>query len=125
MDSTSTTINQLAKKFISNPENFTLFRGENEVNQGGLHFTTDKEWAKKFGKIILSGQLPSRCKFKMISEDDFELAFNVGISSEGKLWTLLFKEGYDAVIGYDPMNSHMLDVVVNPVHLDRFKPLND
>ena len=126
MDSTNNqTSPDIVQRFISNPETFTLFRGESEVNQGGLHFTTDKEWAKNFGKTILSGKLPARCKFKMISEGDFEFAFKMGISSEGKLWTLLFSEGYDAVIGYDPMNSRILDVVINPVHLDRFKPLND
>ena len=117
-------INLLAQKFISNPEAFPLYRGENETNQGGLHFTTDRDWARNFGETILSGRLPARCKFKLISEDDFEFAFNAGIFSEGKLWNLLFSEGYDAIIGHDPMNSNALDVVVNPVHLDRFKPLH-
>lgn len=85
----------------------------------------DRAWAKKFGETILSGRLPARCKFKLIGEEDFEFASNAGIFAEGKLWNLFFSEGYDAIVGFDAMNSRVLDVIVNPVHMDRFTPLRD
>jgi hypothetical protein len=62
-------INDLIQKFISKPEDFTLFRGENKINMGGLHFTIDKDWAKKFGDNILEGKLPTSSKTKLITKD--------------------------------------------------------
>ena len=56
---------EIIQKFISNPETFTLYRGEGgrQANENGLHFTTDKEWAKRFGSTILVGTLPKRMSF--------------------------------------------------------------
>ena len=31
-----------------------------------------------------------------------------------------FSGGYGAILGYDSMNSRVLDSIVNPKHLDRF-----
>lgn len=113
-------MNELIQKFISNPEAFTLYRGESKMTQGGLHFTTDKEWARIFGEIILEGNLPEKSIVKLLTEDDFRNGYEQGISSEKQLWDLLFSKGYDAIIGVDSMNSKALDVIVNPKHLKNF-----
>jgi len=117
-------VDNLIQKFISNPESFTLFRGENQTNQGGLHFTTDKDWASKFGENILEGKLPKDSKIKLIKNSDFEEGFKANILSEQQLWDSIFEKGYDAIVGYDPMNSDMLDIIINPKHLELFKVLN-
>jgi len=117
-------VDNLIQKFISNPEVFTLFRGENQTNQGGLHFTTDKDWASKFGDKILEGKLPKDSKIKLITNSDFEEGLKLNILSEKQLWESIFEKGYDAIIGHDPMNSDMLDIIINPKHLELFKVLN-
>jgi hypothetical protein len=117
-------IDGVVQRFISNPEAFPLYRGENDTNQGGLHFTTDKDWAKNFGDVLLAGRLPARCKITLVSVSDMEAAIERGITSEGMLWIQFFSKGWDAVIGHDPMNVGVLDVIVNPIHLDRFRPMS-
>ncbi|MCX6717531.1 MAG: hypothetical protein NTU76_02555 [Candidatus Taylorbacteria bacterium] len=112
---------KILQKFISNPETFTLFRGEDQSNQNGLHFTTDEVWARKFGGSTLSGRLPADSKIKLLAGEDFEEGYKLGIASEGPLWDLIFKNGYDAIIGHDSMDCNMLDVIVNPKHLKLFK----
>jgi len=118
-------ISLLAGTFISHPGAHLLFRGENAANQNGLHFTTNREWAKQFGDNILEGKLPRGSTVRLITVKDIEDAMRNGIESEEKLWAFLFAEGCDAVVGYDAMNSHVLDVIVNPKHLRRFKPADD
>jgi hypothetical protein len=118
-----TLINQTIEKFILNPENFVLFRGEKEANKGGLHFALDKGWAKNFGDNILEGNLPAGSKIKSITKTDLDKAFSLGLTSEQPVWNLIFLEGYDAILGTDFMDSNKLDVIVNPKHLERFKPL--
>ena len=112
---------KIKKNFISNPETFVLFRGENFFNMGGLHFTTDEDWAKKFGKVILKGFLPAGSKIKFITADDFEDGHNLGIFSEDLFWFSIFAQGYDAILGTDHRNSSKLDVIVNPKHLKNFR----
>lgn len=123
MDSTKNnqTSSDMVQKFISNPETFTLFRGENENNQKGLHFTTDKEWAKNFGSNILTGSLPLGSKIELLTEKDLKEDYELGITSERPFWDLIFDKGYDAIVGCDTMNSDELDVIVNPKHLELFK----
>jgi len=116
--------NQKKQKFISNPETFILFRGENFFNMGGLHFTTDEDWAKKFGKVILKGSLPAGSKIKHLTRDDVRDGLKANIFLEDFFWFSFFAEGYDAILGTDFMNSSKLDIIVNPKHLGNFKPPN-
>ena len=102
-------------------ETFLLFRGENPSNKGGLHFSTDKDWAKNFGDIILEGTLPVGCKIKLLTGYDFEEAYNSGITSEQQFWNSVFIDGYDAILGTDAMNSSKIDVIIHPKHLENFK----
>lgn len=114
-------INKIIEKFILNPENFVLYRGEKTTNKGGLHFALDKDWAKNFGDNILEGTLPAGSKIKSITKDDFDEAFNLGITSEQPVWDLIFSKGYDAILGTEFADHSKLDVIVNPKHLKRFK----
>lgn len=116
----SIVFNEMIHKFITHPESFTLFRDENADNKGGLHFTTDKNWAKNFGTNVLSGTLPAHSRIKLLTEKDFEDGLKLGITSERPLWNIFFDEGYDAIVGYDSMNSDELDVIVNPKYLGCF-----
>ena len=119
-------INVVAEKFILNPEKFLLFRGEQQFNHGGQHFTTDKEWAKNFGDKILEGQLPIGSKVRLITGTDFADGFKQGFGKEWLLWNFIFSnEECDALIGHDAMNCRILDVIVNPKHLKNFKHLDE
>jgi len=122
MDSTinNSTNNENIQRFISNPESFILFRGESDENKGGLHFTTDEKWAKNFGNKIITGKLPADSKIKLITEKDFKEGYELGILSEELFWKFIFDKGYDAIVGYDVMNSTKLDVIINPKHLKLF-----
>lgn len=117
--------NQIKKNFISNPETFILYRGENLDNMGGLHFTTDENWAKKFGKVIFKGALPTGSKIKLLTKDDFIEPLSMGVISEDAVWFSIFAQGYDAILGHDQRNSNVFDVIVNPRHLKNFKPSNN
>jgi len=116
---------QIKKNFVSNPETFILFRGENPSNKGGLHFTTDKDWAKHFGKIILEGSFPPGSKIKHLTRDDVRNGLNANILLEDFFWFSFFAQGYDAILGTDFMDSSKLDIIVNPKHLGNFKPSNN
>jgi len=119
---------EIIEHFISTPETFTLFRGENLTNKYGIHFTTDITWAKNFGEDILTGTLPQNSKIHLWDEKDFQTAINI-TSHTGKIDELaLFKfileqNDYDAILATDFMNSEALDIIINPKHLGRFKPL--
>lgn len=126
----SNTTDGIIEKFISNPETFTLYRGEGgrQSNEGGLHFTTDKEWAKRFGSTILEGTLPKGSIIHLIDQNDFTEA--LGIYSRVKtmdeatiLKVQMERHDYDAMVGHDTMNCNILDVVINPKNLKYFKPL--
>lgn len=110
-----------AEKFLEHPEDFMLFRGERPDNQTGLHFTTDEKWSKNFGTVVRAGRLPTGSKIKLLEETDKKDAFERGIFSEQELWDSIFEQGYDAILGHDAMNRHMLDIIVNPKHLSRFQ----
>lgn len=114
-------MNQTIEKFILNPENFVLFRGQSVTDKGGLHFALDEDWAKRFGKIIIKGTLPVGSKIKPLQETDFQEALSLGLPSERPVWDLIFSKGYDAILGTDAMESSKLDVIVNPKHLEIFK----
>ena len=120
---------EIIQRFISYPETFTLYRGESKgrANEDGLHFTTDKKWAKGFGDILLEGSLPKGSVIHQIDESDFTEA--LGIYSRIKkmddktIFELqLSRHNYDAMVGHDPMICNILDVVVNPRNLKYFKP---
>jgi hypothetical protein len=113
----------MTERFLANPESFSLFRAENAANTGGLHFALDKEWVKNFGSDIRTGTLPAGSKIRLLAEADLKQAFEQGLFSEQELWDSIFDQGYDAILGHDAMNSHMLDVIVNSKHLERFKLL--
>lgn len=113
-------INKLAEAFIANPEAFILYRGENMRNRGGLHFTTDKKWSRNFGEILLCGNLPAGAKIKLITHEDFEMAFRKGITSDHAFYESVFIDGYDAVVGHDTRNSDILDIIVSPKLINRF-----
>jgi len=121
---------EIIEKFISNPETFILYRGEGgrQSNEHGLHFTTDIQWAKRFGGTILSGSLPKGSVIHLIDQNDFTEA--LGIYSRIKtmdestiLKAQLERHDYDAMVGHDTMSCDVLDVVVNPKNLKYFKPL--
>lgn len=114
-------INVAAQTFTREPQSFTLFRGENAANKGGLHFYLESAPTKTFGKDMISGTLPKGSKIKILSAVDKQAGIAQGIYEEKGLWDMLFKQGYDAVVGADAMNSKMLDIIVNPKHLGRFK----
>jgi hypothetical protein len=118
-------IASLVKRFLAHPETVFLYRGENKVNQNGLHFTTDKEWAKNFGANIFRGRLPAKSKIKVLTIEDFEKAFVQGIGAEMPLWNSIFEQGYDAILGTDIMSDKQIDVIVNPKHLVNFKLLSE
>ncbi len=86
-------INQIIEKFILNPENFVLFRGEKITNKGGLHFALDDDWAKRFGDTIIKGTLPVGSKIKSITKDDFQEAYNLGFTSEQPMKSIFLKLG--------------------------------
>lgn len=112
---------EMAAKFLERPQDFMLFRGERPDNQGGLHFTNDREWAGSFGEIILAGSLPAGCKIKLLAETDMSDALVRGVYTEQNLWSSIFEEGYDAILGHDAMRPSFLDVIVHPKHLGRFR----
>jgi hypothetical protein len=114
---------EIAERFLAKPESFPLFRAENATNKGGLHFALNKEWVQNFGANIHTGTLPAGSKIRLLAEIDLKEAFEQGVVSEQELWDSLFKQGYDAILGHDAMNSQVLDVIVNPKHLERFKLL--
>jgi gamma-glutamyl phosphate reductase len=118
-----TDINKLADEFVAHPEKFVLYRGEEKINHGGLHPTTDKDWVKNFGDKIISGHLPAEAKIKVIYLDDLDSAHQRGIMTDNAFYESIFKEGYDAIIGHDTTDLRVLDVVVNPKHLHLFKPV--
>ena len=72
-------VDEVLHNFISNPETFVLYRGEGgrQSNEGGLHFTTDKEWAKRFGSTILEGRLPKGSIIHLMDKDDFSEAIDI------------------------------------------------
>jgi hypothetical protein len=124
-------IGKMIEKFISSPETFTLYRGEGgrQSNENGLHFTTDKEWAKRFGNTILSGTLPKGSVIHLINKDDFTEALEIysqikTMDEATILKSQIERHNYDAMVGHDTMNCNIIDVVVNPKNLKYFKPLN-
>ena len=118
------TSENLLRAFASNPSTFTIYRGENSTNKGGLHFTTDENWAKNFGSTILTDKLPLSSKIKLLTKADFETGAKLGLNTEKELWNFFFEKDYDAIVGYDAMNSEVIDIIVNPKHLDMFNPSN-
>lgn len=117
-------INALTEKFVSNPENFVLFRGEGYTNKNGFRFTMDKEWAKGFGGTVLEGRLPPNSKIHVLKYDDIQYAPRIGFTTETS-WFLKFIEenNYDAIVATDPMSPRTLEIIVNPKHLGNFKIL--
>lgn len=115
----------LVKRFLAHPETVFLFRGENQINKRGLHFTADINWARNFGNQILRGRLPAKSRIKVLEIKDFDEAWISGINSEMALWNYYFDQGYDAILGTDLMTDKQIDVIVNPKHLDKFKPLTN
>lgn len=118
-------INALVEKFISNPENFLLFRGEKDINEKGFRFTTDKEWAKRFGDTLLEGRLPPNSKVHVLKYQDIQGAPQTSFTTKNS-WFLQFIEenNYDAIISVDPMSPQTLEILVNPKHLENFKISN-
>jgi len=121
---------EIMHNFVSNPETFVLYRGEGgrQSNEGGLHFTTDKEWAKRFGSTILEGRLPKGSIIHLMDDDDFSEAIDIysriKTMDENAIFKLQFeRHDYDAMAGHDTMSCNVLDVVVNPKNLKYFKLL--
>lgn len=102
-----------------------LYRGERAINQGSLHFTSDKSWVKHFGRAVLQGRLPAGAKIKVITGEDLERAYTAGIMTDNAFYKSIFRDGYDVIIGHDVMDFNILDVVVNPKLLDRFTRMAD
>ena len=115
-------LEELAQRLINAPDTVKLFRGESAVNRGGLHFTTDRVWALQFGTELLTGHLPRHAVVHLLTPEDFELAAALPDQSDDRCISLMLleKRGADALLGHDPRNSAVLDVIVHPRHLDRF-----
>lgn len=113
--------NKAATDFIKNPSAIPLFRGESMDNQGGVHFTPNNDWAKKFGNTSVTGTLPKDAKVFKIDAKSMQDAMDQGIKTDKDFYNYIFQKGYDAVLGTDSRNGQILDVVVNPKHLDSFK----
>lgn len=107
--------------FIKNPSSFKLFRGENSENTGGIYFTLDESWAKKFGDNTISGYLPEDAKVKRLTIQDLDDALNQGLVIEKEAITSFFKKGYDAIIALDSRNDNIINIIVNPKHLNLFR----
>lgn len=114
-------VNQIAEKFISNPENFLLFRGEGDTNRNGFRFTMKKEWAENFGETIIEGRLPSNSKIHILKYEDIQYAPQVGFTTENS-WFLKFmtENNYDAILATDPMSPSTFEIIVNPKHIRLF-----
>jgi hypothetical protein len=116
------TYDEQVNDFVSHSDNICLFRGEGSVNGGGMHFTPNEQWARKFAKNkIIKGYLPKNSKIKLLAEADLENGFKMGISSEDVLWDYFFQKGFDAIVGCDAMNGDIIDVIVHPKHLKNFE----
>ncbi len=111
----------LMKKFVSSPETFNLFRGENPGNKGGIFFSPDEGWAKNFGPDLLKGNLPAGSKVYQYNFQDpmIQGALNKGLS-EKDLYKSVFDNGYDAIIGTDPMRNSTINAIINPSKLKYF-----
>ena len=118
-------INALTEKFVSNPENFLLFRGEGDTNKNGFRFTLDKEWARGFGDTVLEGKLPANSKIHVLKYDEIQYAPRTGFTTDNS-WFLQFIEenNYDAIVATDPMSPRTLEIIVNTKHLGDFKISN-
>ena len=81
----------------SEPPNYIAFRYGGKLQT--IHHIDQNDFTEAMG-------IYSRIK-KMDDKTIFELQLN--------------RHGYDAMVGHDPMNSSVLDVVVHPKHLPRFK----
>lgn len=107
---TSTQLEALQKS----PESVVLYRGENPSNVGGHHFSTDSAWAKNFGDKMLTGTLPKGAKVTSLTKEAVDDALSRGAKNEAEVFDDIFKQGYDAIVGTDPMNPGAVDVIVNP-----------
>jgi len=117
-------LNATVKRFISNPEDFTLFRGEKDDNKNGFRFTTDREWAENFGSVILEGKLPPQSKIHPLKHWDIMGVPQTGFTTDNSWFLQLFEEEkWDAIISSDPMSTETLEILVNPKHLGNFKVL--
>lgn len=109
----------LIENLLAKPDCLDLFRGQKTGAIPGLHFTPDEAWAKSFGDDIIKLRLPENSRLKLLTDNLFEDALREGIYGETALWQSFFDQGYDAIIGTDSHNSKMIDVIVNPKHLER------
>lgn len=110
-------VNSQIEMFAKNPQEFPLYRGENAINKGGLHFTTDPAYAKNFGENAVTKFLPEGSKVYKLTGQEFADALSKGVSKEIDVWKPIFDKGYDAIVGTDSMNGQAVDVIVNPKHL--------
>jgi len=106
--------------FIKNPSSFKLFRGENLANAGGIYFTLDESWAKKFGDNTISGYLPEDVKVKRLTTQDLDAAFKQGLALEKEVVASFFQKGYDALIVLDSRDD-IMNVIVSPKHFSLFR----
>lgn len=109
----------LIESLLAKPDCLDLFRGQKAGAIPGLHFTPDEVWAKSFGDNIIKLRLPEDARLKLLTGDSFEDAFQKGLYDEAALWQSFFDQGYDAIVGADSHDSTMIDVIVNPKHLER------
>jgi hypothetical protein len=115
-------LNATIERFISKPEDFTLFRGEKDDNKNGFRFTTNRDWAENFGTSILEGRLPPQSKIHPLKHWDIMGAPQTGFTTDNSWFLKLFEEEkWDAIISRDPMSSETLEILVNPKHLGNFK----
>lgn len=99
------------ERLLQSPESVRLYRGEGPANQGGIHFTPDRKWAKQFGSKIIEGSLPPRSRIHGLTNADLQQAYQQGYTSSWQLYKSFFDRGYDAVMRWD---GRALDVAVNP-----------
>jgi len=119
----NSTVQAQLQRLQESPDSITLYRGQAE-GSGGSHFTTDPKWTEHFGKEMVTGKLPQGSKIKTLTPSDMERAVNEGIFTEEDLYKKFFNEGFDAVVGTDSRNTNILDILVNPKHLETFSKVN-
>ena len=107
----------LIESLLTKPDSVQLFHGQKADQPVGMHFTPDEAWVKNFGTTVVKMTLPVNALVKLLAPEDFEKSMRKGISDEDAFWQTFFDDGYDAIIGTDSRNSMVIDVIVNPKHL--------
>lgn len=101
------------RSLMKEPETVKLYRGS--ANGEGHWYTTSREWANNFAKggEVKEIALPKGSKLHQITPEDFDAAHNAGIRTDKEAYDFIMKRHkVDALIGSDPMNSSIVEVIL-------------